>query len=164
MLCHIVTGLRHLLLRPASMRISQASVAEMLQKLSAARTLALPMLARAAICATGKEHLPDVWASFRMTASTAIASVFRQSATSGGAITVAARNLRPHTRRGLDCAAGPWSPPSRRPSSQTSPYLARQLEGMKLCAKSAGQLANTFRVCHLPNSPYQVGDECRIVG
>jgi hypothetical protein len=34
---------------------------------------------------------------------------------------------------------------------------------MKLCAKSAGQLANTFRVCHLSNSPYQVGDECRIV-
>jgi hypothetical protein len=67
--------------------------------LMAARTLALPMLARAAICATGKEHLPDVWASFRMTASTAIASVFRHSATSGGAITVAARNLRPHTRR-----------------------------------------------------------------
>ena len=67
--------------------------------LIAARTLALPMLARAAICATGKEHLPDVWTSFRMTASTAIASVFRRSATSGGTITVEARNLRPHTRR-----------------------------------------------------------------
>jgi hypothetical protein len=109
MLCHIVTGLRHLLLRPASMRISQASVAEMLQKLSAARTLALPMLARAAICATGKEHLPDVWASFRMTASTAIASVFRHSATSGGAISVAARNLRPHTLEWWAAACPPLS-------------------------------------------------------
>jgi hypothetical protein len=33
MLCHIVTGLRHLLLRVASMRVSQASVAKMLQRL-----------------------------------------------------------------------------------------------------------------------------------
>jgi hypothetical protein len=31
MLCHIVTGLRHLLLAVASMRVSQASVAKMLQ-------------------------------------------------------------------------------------------------------------------------------------
>src|SRR5262245_36538167 len=31
MICHIVTGLRHLLFRVASMRVSQASVAEMLQ-------------------------------------------------------------------------------------------------------------------------------------
>jgi hypothetical protein len=31
MLCHIVTGLRHMLFRLASMRVSQASVAEMLQ-------------------------------------------------------------------------------------------------------------------------------------
>src|SRR5262245_13217010 len=31
MLCHIVTGLRHLLFRRASMRVSQASVAKMLQ-------------------------------------------------------------------------------------------------------------------------------------
>jgi hypothetical protein len=34
-LCHIVTGLRHLLFRVASMRVSQASVAEMLQRLLA---------------------------------------------------------------------------------------------------------------------------------
>ena len=34
MLCHIVTGLRHLLLRGALMRVSQASVAEMLQRLA----------------------------------------------------------------------------------------------------------------------------------
>jgi hypothetical protein len=34
MLCHIVTGLRHLLFRVASMHVSQASVAEMLQKFS----------------------------------------------------------------------------------------------------------------------------------
>jgi len=31
MLCHIVTGLRHLVARLASMRLSQASVAEMQQ-------------------------------------------------------------------------------------------------------------------------------------
>jgi hypothetical protein len=31
MLCHIVTGLRHLLFRLAAMRVSQASVAKMLQ-------------------------------------------------------------------------------------------------------------------------------------
>jgi len=36
---------------------------------------------------------------FRMTASTAIASVFRCSAIEGGTTTVAARNRRPHTRR-----------------------------------------------------------------
>jgi hypothetical protein len=34
MLCHIVTGLRHLLFRVPSMHVSQASVAEMLQKFS----------------------------------------------------------------------------------------------------------------------------------
>ena len=67
--------------------------------LMAARALALPMLARSAIRAKGSEHFPLAWASFRMTASTAIASVFRCSATSGGTTTVEARNRRPHTTR-----------------------------------------------------------------
>ena len=67
--------------------------------LMAARVLALPMLARSAIRATGRVHFPVVWASFRMTASTAIASMFNCSATSGGTTTVAARNRRPHTTR-----------------------------------------------------------------
>jgi hypothetical protein len=39
----------------------------------AARTFALPTLARSAIRATGRVHFPVAAASFRMTASTAIA-------------------------------------------------------------------------------------------
>ena len=41
---------------------------------------------------TGDYGSAHAWASFRMTASTAIASVFRCSATSGGTTTVEARN------------------------------------------------------------------------
>jgi hypothetical protein len=40
--------------------------------LMAARALAFPMLARSAIRASGSEHFPLAWASFRMTASTAM--------------------------------------------------------------------------------------------
>ena len=65
----------------------------------AARALALPMLARSAIRATGRVHFPVVRASFLMTASTANASIFRCSATSGGTTTVDARNRRPHITR-----------------------------------------------------------------
>jgi hypothetical protein len=84
-------------LRPGacSMAISPRPSASLM----AARVLALPMLARSAICATGRVHFPVVWASFRMTASTASASVFRRSVTSGETTTVEARNRRPHTRR-----------------------------------------------------------------
>src|SRR5262245_37912503 len=64
--------------------------------LIAARALALPMLARSAMRATGRVHFPFARASSRMTASTAIASVFKSLATSGGTTTVAARNRRPH--------------------------------------------------------------------
>ena len=68
--------------------------------LMAARALALPTLARSAIRATGRVHFPVAEASFRMTASTAIASIFRCSPIEGGTTTVAARNRRPHTTRG----------------------------------------------------------------
>jgi hypothetical protein len=67
--------------------------------LMAARALALPTLARSAIRATGRVHFPVAEASFRMTASTAIASIFRCSPIEGGTTTVAARNRRPHTTR-----------------------------------------------------------------
>jgi hypothetical protein len=67
--------------------------------LMAARTFALPTLARSAIRATGRVHFPVAAASFRMTASTAIASVFRCSPIEGGTTTVAARNRRPHATR-----------------------------------------------------------------
>ena len=67
--------------------------------LMAARTFALPTLARSAIRATGRVHFPVAAASFRMTASTAIASVFRCSSIEGGTTTVAARNRRPRTTR-----------------------------------------------------------------
>jgi hypothetical protein len=49
-------------------------------------------LARSAIRATGKAHLPVDAASFRMTARTAIASMLRTI--EGGTTTVAARNRR----------------------------------------------------------------------
>ena len=62
----------------------------------AARVLALPMLARSAIRATGSEHFPLAWASFRMTASTAIASVFRCSATSVGTHRRSKKLTTPH--------------------------------------------------------------------
>ncbi len=65
----------------------------------AARTFALPTLARSAIRATGRVHFPVAAASFRMTASTAIASVFRSLVIDGGTTTVAARNRRPHATR-----------------------------------------------------------------
>jgi hypothetical protein len=51
---------------------------------------------RSAMRATGRVHFPAALASSRMTASTAIASVFKSLATSGGTTTVAARNRRPH--------------------------------------------------------------------
>src|SRR5262249_9341013 len=66
---------------------SMAITPKLSASLMAARTLALPMLARSAMRATGSVHFPVISASFRMTASTAIASVFRCSATSGGTST-----------------------------------------------------------------------------
>src|SRR5262249_19594650 len=74
----------------------------------AVRTLALPMLARSAIRATDRAHLPLVWASIRMPASTADASVLSRSAIEGGTTTGAARNRRPHTTHGIGL-----SPPSK---------------------------------------------------
>ena len=65
----------------------------------AARALALPTLARSAMRATGRVHFPVAKASFRMTASTAIASIFRCSPIEGGTTTVAARNRRPDNTR-----------------------------------------------------------------
>jgi hypothetical protein len=84
-------------LRPgaSSMAISPRLSASLM----AARVLALPMLARSAMRATGSVHFPVGPASSRMTARTAIASVFKSSATSGGTTTVAARNRRPHITR-----------------------------------------------------------------
>jgi hypothetical protein len=67
MLCHIVTGLRHLLFRPAPMRVSQASVAELLQRLAGWRPDAMhfggvsdarpPMSAR--VCDLRKRRAPS---------------------------------------------------------------------------------------------------------
>ena len=90
---------RLMITRLRSGATSMAIISRRSASLMAARTFALPTLARSAICATGRVHFPVVAASFRMTASTAIASVFRCSPIEGGTTTVAARNRRPRTTR-----------------------------------------------------------------
>jgi hypothetical protein len=90
---------RFMIMRFRSGATSMPIIPRLSASLMAARALALPTLARSAIDATGRVHLPVASASFRMTASTAIASVFRCSAIEGGTTTVAARNRRPHTTR-----------------------------------------------------------------
>jgi hypothetical protein len=73
-LTHRLTNTR---LRPGTSSIAIAP--RLSASLMAARALALPMLARSAIRATGRSHLPVALASSRMTASTASAFVFRCS-------------------------------------------------------------------------------------
>ena len=90
---------RLMITRLRSGAISMAIISRRSASLMAARTFALPTLARSAIRATGRVHFPVAAASFRMTASTAIASVFRSSLIEGGTTTVAARNRRPHATR-----------------------------------------------------------------
>jgi hypothetical protein len=90
---------RLMITRLRSGAISIAIISRRSASLMAARTFALPTLARSAIRATGRVHFPVAAASFRMTASTAIASVFRSSLIEGGTTTVAARNRRPHATR-----------------------------------------------------------------
>ena len=90
---------RLMITRLRSGAISMAIISRRSASLMAARTFALPTLARSAIRATGRVHFPVAKASFRMTASTAIASVFRSSLIEGGTTTVAARNRRPHATR-----------------------------------------------------------------
>jgi hypothetical protein len=79
-------------------------------RIAAARALALPILARSAIRATDRSHLPVALASSRMTASTASASVFRRSDIEDGTTTVAARNRRPHTTRRMGLPSSIESP------------------------------------------------------
>jgi hypothetical protein len=90
---------RLMITRLRSGAISMAIISRRSASLMAARTFALPTLARSAIRATGRVHFPVAAASFRMTASTAIASVFRSSLIEGGTTTVAARNRRPYATR-----------------------------------------------------------------
>ena len=90
---------RLMITRLRSGAISMAIISRRSASLMAARTFALPTLARSAIRATGRAHFPVAAASFRMTASKAIASVFRSSLIEGGTTTVAARNRRPHATR-----------------------------------------------------------------
>jgi hypothetical protein len=90
---------RFMIARFRSAATSIAIIPRRSATLMAARAFALPTLARSAIRATGRVHFPVAMASFRMTASTAIASVFRCSPIEGGTTTVAARNRRPHTTR-----------------------------------------------------------------
>ena len=80
---------RLMITRLRSGAISMAIISRRSASLMAARTFALPTLARSAIRATGRAHFPVAAASFRMTASTAIASVFRSSLIEGGTTTVA---------------------------------------------------------------------------
>src|SRR3954463_14466730 len=75
---------RLMITRLRSGAISIAIISRRSASLMAARTFALPTLARSAIRATGRVHFPVAAASFRMTASTAIASVFRSSLIEGG--------------------------------------------------------------------------------
>ena len=73
-----------MIMRFRSGATSTAIIPRRSASLMAARTFALPTLARSAIRATGRVHFPVAAASFRMTASTAIASVFRCSLIEGG--------------------------------------------------------------------------------
>src|SRR4051812_41350772 len=79
--------------RVRSGAISMAIISRRSASLMAARTFALPTLARSAIRATGRVHFPVAAASFRMTASTAIASVFRSSLIEA---------VRPRSQREID--------------------------------------------------------------
>ena len=75
---------RFMIMRFRSGATSIAIIPRRSASLMAARALALPTLARSAIRAPGRVHFPIAEASFRMTASTAIASTFRCALIEGG--------------------------------------------------------------------------------